>query len=78
MRPSEIRDMTLSEAEQRLRDAEEELFNLRFQLAMRQLPTPSRVRQVRRDIARLKTILREHELGIRRLALTSGAVSPVG
>lgn len=48
-----------------LKKAKEELFNLRFQAATGQLDNPGRVRQVRRDIARIYTVLRERELGIR-------------
>lgn len=68
MRPYEIRQMTPDEIQQQTYDLEEELSNLRFQQVTRQLDNPLRIRQVRRDIARLKTILREHEKGIIRLA----------
>jgi len=46
----------------KLHDLKEELFNLRFQLATGQLENPMRIRQVRKDIARVKTIMREREL----------------
>lgn len=62
MKASELRDMTAEELEQKLRGLKEELFNLRFQLATNQLENPMRLREVRRDIARVKTILREREL----------------
>jgi large subunit ribosomal protein L29 len=54
------------EIRQRLEDSLEELQNLRFQHATHQLDNPLRIRTVRRDIARLKTVLHEIELGIRK------------
>ena len=48
-----------------LRKSKEELFNLRFQAATGQLENPGRIRTVKRDIARIYTVLRERELGIR-------------
>ncbi len=65
---SELREMSVREVQQRLSDLEEEAFNLRFQHASGQLLSPIRLRQVRRDIARVRTVLRQHELGIRTLA----------
>jgi len=65
MRIEEIRQLPVEELKLRLRDAEEEYANLRFQHAMRQLDNPMRLRQIRKDIARMKTVLREYELGIR-------------
>lgn len=62
MKASEIRDMTAEELEQKLRGLKAELFNLRFQLATNQLENPMRLREVRRDIARVQTVLREREL----------------
>jgi large subunit ribosomal protein L29 len=61
MKASEIRDLTLEELRQREEDISEELFNLRFQLATSQLENKMRVRQVRRDLARIKTIMREKQ-----------------
>jgi large subunit ribosomal protein L29 len=52
------------EIETKVNELKEELFNLRFQLATGQLDNPMRIREVRKDIARAKTILRERELGI--------------
>ena len=60
----DLRNMTTAEIEQKVSSLKEELFNLRFQLATGQLDNPSRIRQVRKSIARAKTILRERELGI--------------
>lgn len=62
----EIRQLPLEELRIRLRDSEEELTNLRFQLALHQLDNPLKVRFARRDISRLKTVIREYELGIRK------------
>lgn len=60
----DFRNMTTAEIEQKISALKEELFNLRFQLATGQLDNPTRIRQVRKSIARAKTILRERELGI--------------
>ena len=61
----EVKQLPLEEIRIRLRDAEDELANLRFQLALRQLDNPLKVRYARRDVARLKTVIREYELGLR-------------
>lgn len=61
MKASEIRDLTLEELRQREEDISEELFNLKFQLATSQLENKMRVRQVRRDLARIKTIMQEKQ-----------------
>lgn len=66
MRADELRELTKEELEQRAREYKEELFNLRFQNATAQLDNPNRIRLVKRNIARIKTILRERELGIKR------------
>ena len=55
----ELRTLTRAELEQRLREAREELFNLRFQHKTGQLGNPLRIREVRKDIARLITVLEE-------------------
>ncbi len=65
MKMYEIRDQSQEELKSRLADAREELYNLRFQHAMHQLENPLRLRFVRRDIARLTTVLREYEIGLR-------------
>ena len=62
MKTKELRDMTNGELDQRLTELKGELFNLRFQLATGQLENPLRIRNVRKDIARIKTIIRENEL----------------
>lgn len=56
--------MTDQELEKKMNDAKDELFRLRFQLATGQLDNPMRIKEVRRDIARVKTVIREREIGI--------------
>ncbi|HID63708.1 MAG TPA: 50S ribosomal protein L29 [Anaerolineae bacterium] len=62
MKAQEIRAMTSDDLAQKLNDAYEELFNLRFQFSTGQLKNFNRLTEVKRDIARLKTIMREREL----------------
>lgn len=64
MKVKEIRNMTTAEIEQKINGLKEELFNLRFQLATGQLENTARINEVRKGIARAKTVLRERELGI--------------
>ncbi len=64
MKANEFRNLTSAEIEQKVAGFKEELFNLRFQLATGQLDNPTRIRDVRKEIARAKTIFRERELGI--------------
>ncbi|GIO88337.1 50S ribosomal protein L29 [Paenibacillus faecis] len=64
MKANELRNLTTAEIEQKVAGFKEELFNLRFQLATGQLDNPTRIRDVRKEIARAKTVLRERELGI--------------
>jgi large subunit ribosomal protein L29 len=61
MKPEEIRSMTTDEIERKLEEKREELFNLRFQLAMHQLKDHNCITKTKREIARLLTILRERE-----------------
>jgi large subunit ribosomal protein L29 len=61
---AELRELNDDELETKLREAKEELFNLRFQTATGQLDNNRRLRIVRHDIARIYTILRERELGL--------------
>ncbi|HVQ75323.1 MAG TPA: 50S ribosomal protein L29 [Candidatus Binatia bacterium] len=68
MKPAKWRDMSDAEVQQKTRELTEELFNLRFQLAMGVAKNPARVAQARRDLARARTVLRERALGIRRTA----------
>ena len=64
MKISEIRDLSGQEILDKIQDLKEELFNLRFQNAMNQLENPKRISAVKKDIAKLKTILKEQELGL--------------
>ncbi len=63
MKAAEIRDMTLDQLDDQLVNLKKEQFNLRFQAASGQLENVARVRQVRRDIARIKTIARQKQAG---------------
>ena len=62
MKAAELRDLSVEELRGKLRELQEELFNLRFQLATGQIENVGRIRTVRRDIARLKTI--QHQKGL--------------
>ena len=62
MKVKDIRDMSAGELNQKLASLKEELFNLRFQLATGQLENPMRIKEVKKTIARFKTIQREQEL----------------
>ena len=62
MNIQEIREKNTAELEKTLKDLKEELFNLRFQLAINQLDNPTRITAVKRDIARVNTVLRENEV----------------
>ena len=64
MKINEIRDLSTQELEDKIKDLKEELFNLRFQNATNQLDNPMRIASVKKDIARVKTVLKEKELGI--------------
>ena len=62
MKVKEIRELTTAEMLDQEKQLKEELFNLRFQLATGQLENPMRIREVKKSIAQIKTILREEEL----------------
>ncbi len=62
----EINNLTRTEIELKLRESREELANLEFQISTHQLDDTSRIRQVRQAIARIKTVLREFDLNIRK------------
>ena len=62
MKPSKIREMTSEELEQELTNLKNELFKLRFQSATKQLDNPMRINTIKKDIARVKTVIRENEL----------------
>ncbi len=61
---SELRDLNDADLVDRLKESKEELFNLRFQMATGQLDNNRRLRTVRREIARIYTVMRERELGL--------------
>ena len=62
MKAKEIRENTLPELNKKLADLKDELFHLRFQLAINQLENPMRITAVKKDIARVKTLIRELEI----------------
>ena len=62
MKASEMKKLSTAELETKLKDLKAELFKLRFQLAINQLDNPMRVSAVKKDIARVKTVLRENEI----------------
>ena len=64
MKASELREKTQTELDQELAELKSELFKLRFQLATNQLDNPMRLKEVKKSIARVKTVIRERELGI--------------
>ncbi len=64
MKAKDIRELSTKELEEKVGELKEELFNLRFQLATGQLENPMRIREVRKSIAKVKTIVRERELKI--------------
>ena len=61
-----MRDSTVEELELKLRELKEELFNLRFRNATNNLDNPMKIPEVKRDIARVMTVMKEMELGIKR------------
>ena len=65
MKVNQIRDLSSDEQFDKLNSLKEELFNLRFQHATGQLENPMRIRQVKRSIAQINTIITENKLGIR-------------
>lgn len=67
MKAREYRERTLEELRALQDDLRQDIFNLKFQHATGQLDDVSRLAQTRRDLARVKTIVREHDLGIRKL-----------
>ncbi len=65
MKKEQLRVLSVDELNTKLQDNTEALENLRFQKAMQQLENPIKIREIRREIAQIKTAIREHELGIR-------------
>ncbi len=66
LKMTELKELSIVELENRLHEWEDNLEQLRFQLDSGQLPNTARVRQLRRDIGRMKTMMREYEIGIRK------------
>ena len=62
MKASEIKDLNVEEMHRKLVDLKEELFNLRFQHETGQLENPQKMKQTKRDIARVKTVIKQSEL----------------
>jgi large subunit ribosomal protein L29 len=61
MKAGEIRELTVDDLRARVKELEDQTFRLRIQKSMGQLEAPAKVREIRRDLARIKTILREKE-----------------
>lgn len=78
MKNREIRDLTDDELGQKLKEARVELFNLRFQLATGQLDNPLKIRETRRQIARVQTVIRERELQSKEASKNGSRSSVVG
>jgi large subunit ribosomal protein L29 len=62
MKAADLRELTVEELQAKLKELEEEVFNLKFQVASQQLENTARLQESRRDIARLKTVMREKAL----------------
>ena len=62
MKVNDIRKMTTEEIEKKIFDAKQELFNLRFESALGNLEKPSRIKELRHDVARCKTVLKERSM----------------
>ena len=78
MRADDIREMGTEDIAARIRDLEEERFRLRFRSATEPLEDPLRLRVIRKDVARLKTVLTEREKGIVRAAAGAAAAGEKG
>ena len=65
MKVKEIREMTTEDIKKKIVDAKQELFNLRFQQATGLLEKPSRIKELRHDVARCKTVLKEREMEVK-------------
>ncbi len=66
MKPNELREMNLSELKLKENDLLEEVFNLRFQKSMNRLENPMKIKEAKKDIARVKTIIKEKELAAKK------------
>ncbi len=77
MKPGQIRDMSIEEVEHGLLEIEEEVFNLNLRRRVQKLDNPLRLRVLRRDKARMMTVLHEHKLKIRKLSASSKILDSV-
>lgn len=66
MKKSKLHELTITELETKLQDDIVALENLRFQKALQQVENPQKIKQVRREIAQIRTVLREYQLGLRK------------
>ena len=64
MKAGDVRSLSPEERQQKLAEMKQELFNLRFQHATGQLENPQRLKQIKRDVARVQTVIREEELSV--------------
>ncbi len=64
MKAGDVRSLSPEERQQKLVEMKQELFNLRFQHATGQLENPQRLKQIKRDVARVQTVIREEELSV--------------
>ncbi len=64
MKPAELRELNYRELTEKLTDSKEELFNLRFQLATNQMDNTARLRDVKKTVARIRTVLRQREIAL--------------
>jgi len=77
MKSNELRDLSIEELQKKLVDFKDELFGLRFQMVTGQLGNPMRIKEVKRNIARTKTILREIELQKNQDELNKGGLNAI-
>lgn len=66
MKREQLRELSIDELKTKLQDNTDALENLRFQKAMQQLENPLKIREIKREIAQIKTVIHEYELGIRK------------
>ena len=69
-----LRELTPEELQQKMNELNDEMFNLNMRRSLKALDNPLRLRQVRREVARIKTVLKENTLGIRKLAESRGSI----
>ena len=74
MKMQSLRELTRDELQQKMTELNDEMFNLNMRRSLKALDNPLRLRQVRREIARIKTVLNEDKLGIRKLAESKSSI----